>query len=106
MAQKEIDGQVINFESIANIQTFTKLSFTQAFKAMFGVRVVCYARIFLNRKCTVMHRQAFSYMEDEDNPIQKEVDELNRKTADEFFEKNKDKLKQIETANIKSNRQK
>jgi hypothetical protein len=53
-----------------------------------------------------MHRQAFSYMEDEDNPIQKEVDELNRKTADEFFEKNKDKLKQIETANIKSNRQK
>jgi hypothetical protein len=55
MAQKEIDGQVINFESIANIQTFTKLSFTQAFKAMFGVRVVCYARIFFKPK---MHRHA------------------------------------------------
>lgn len=76
MAKRLIDGKEVNFEAVIPLQAFSRLSPWQALKAMFGVRVVVYAQIFVNRKCTVMHRRAACYMEDEKLPGQQEVDKL------------------------------
>ena len=79
MATKEIDGKVVNFEAVIPVQAFARLNPWQALKAMFGVRVVVYAQIFVNKKCTVMHRRATSWMEDEKHPGQQEVEKLTEK---------------------------
>lgn len=76
MAKKLIDGREVVFEAVIPLQAFSRLNPWQALKAMFGVRVVVYGQIFVNRKCTVMHRRAFCYMEDEKHPGSKEVEKL------------------------------
>jgi CRISPR/Cas system-associated protein endoribonuclease Cas2 len=91
MAKKLIDGKEVTFEAVIPMQVFSKLNPWQALKAMFGVRVCVYAQIFVNRKCTVMHRRAISYMEDEPNPGQEEAAKVTEKELDKLFSNLKNK---------------
>jgi hypothetical protein len=76
MAKRLIDGKEITFEAVIPVQTMSRLNPWQALKAMFGVRVCVYVQIFVNRKCTVMHRRSTAWMEDEKHPGQTEVEKL------------------------------